>query len=149
MWQFTRPHGKRRLHKEPPRSSSLSLLSTHAPAGTSTRSKVTKGKLFYHAHKLLKLSFAKRTFPWNHILPTNNSHIQKKSKNFRLIQSWKPNSFNLGNKDENVNCQQIVLQSNTTHTPPSHTPTWASLRHNPFREDTCLVSMHIGRVPAE
>lgn len=79
----------------------------------------------------------KITFPWNHILPTNISICR--SKNFRPIQSWKLNRFNLGNKDENMNCQQIILQHKTTCTYPSHSHTWANPRYNPFREDTCLA----------
>jgi len=75
---FTRPCGKRGLHKELPHSSSLSLPSSHAPAGTSRHSQLAQGKLFHYSYKLLKpFCDAKRTFPGSHILPTNNFHMQK------------------------------------------------------------------------
>lgn len=48
--------------------------------------------------------------------------MQQKSKNFRPIQSWKFNSFNLGSKDENMSCQQLILESNKTHMPPPLPP---------------------------
>ena len=105
------------------------------------QTQVTKGKLFYYSHKLLKPPCdAKSTLPWNHILPTNNFHMQKKSKNFRPIQSWKLNSFNLGNKDENVSCQQIILQSKTTHTP--FTPPREQAPDTTLSERTHALSLH-------